>query len=153
MPETLIAFAILVGLGLGVWLLNRRLAGREERRRAKSAAAASAAAHFRLKPAEQEHADAIHEIVQEARTGDLPKIVDRPKLPTVRETVRRYRRKPSHSAKRLPKTRPADPLTGRLPRELEAPVMLPGPPPSFVLESFTQDVWKAAQKIRSGGTR
>lgn len=139
MPDLLIALGILALLGVGVYVLRAKSSSREERRRAKAIADANGR-HEPLTDEEREHADAIHEIVQEARTGDLPKYVDAPRRPTVREVARKYRRPAKHSAKRLPKTRSSNPLTGPLPPQMEQTVMLPGPPPAWHLESFT-DRW------------
>ncbi len=139
MPDVLIAFGILLLLGVGVTVVVRKSGSKEERRRAKAIADANGRRHDPLSDEEREHADAIHEIVQEARTGDLPKYVE-PRRPTVRDIARKYRRPAKHSAKRLPKTRSSNPLTGPLPQQLEPTVMLPGPPPAWHLESFT-DRW------------
>lgn len=143
--NTWIALGIL-GLAVGALVYGVVKSGtKEERRRAKAIAEASGPSHVPLKPEEQELADAWHEDVQEYRTGELPKYVDAPRRPTVREVARKYRHKPSHSAKRLPKSKsaPKTALDGPLPRELAMPVMLPGPIPTTDIADFTGE-WQAA---------
>jgi hypothetical protein len=138
MPNALIAFGILVLLGVVAALVLRKGGSKEERRRAKAIADANGRRHDRLPEDEQQLADAWHEDVQEARTGDLPKYVE-PRRPTVRDIARKYRRPAKHSAKRLPKTRSSNPLTGPLPAELERPVMVPANQPKLVdIGGFTE---------------
>jgi len=95
---------------------------------------------------EEEHAAAIHEIVQEARTGDLPRYRDPAGTNAVREALRRYRRPGKHSAaRRLPKSKPATTaLDGPTPARLEQAVMLPGPTPALDLETFS-GTWSRAE--------
>jgi hypothetical protein len=146
-------------LGAVVRLAQRLFKGgisKEERGRQRSIAAATAPLHgVPLSPEDAELVAAHHEIVVEYRTGEIPKIVDPPRRPTVREVARKYRRRPKHSVKRhaLPKSRPRDPLSDPLQGELEQTVMLPGPPPAWHLESFTTDIWQAAQFRRSGASK
>jgi len=134
--DFLIALGILVILGVGVTFVVRKNSSREERRRAKAISDANGR-HEPLSEEEREHADAIHEIVQEARTGDLPKYRDE-RRPTVREVARKYRRPAKHSAKRPPKSKVVKTaLDGPIRGELAPAVMLPGPTPAWDLESFT----------------
>lgn len=134
-------------LGAFVRLAQRIFKGgisKEERGRQRSIAAASAPLHgLPVAPEDRELVEAHHEIVVEYRTGELPKIVDTPRRPTVREVARKYRRPARHSAKRLPKKQVRDALNGPLPDELSPAVMLPGPPPALQLDSFTTGWTKA----------
>lgn len=154
--DTLIAIAVVfIGAGV-VALLVHKSRTKEERHRAKAIADANGRRHDPLTEEEQRHADAIHEIVQEARTGELPKYRD-PTRPTFRDTVRRYRRSGKHSAKRPapPGSKPVKSvktaLTGPLPAELAPAVMLPGVIPHIDIDTFTGEWAAGSRYVRKVG--
>jgi hypothetical protein len=144
MSDFLIAAGVAVLLGVGFYLVKRKSGTKEERRRAKATRDATVRRHAPMTEEEQELADAWHEDVQQARTGDLPKYRDPSATRAVRDAVRRYQRKGKHSTHRVPKGKPAaSPLDGPLPAQLEQTVMLPGPAPAWHLESFSTSWTKA----------
>jgi hypothetical protein len=147
--DLLITLGILTLLGVGVIVVYRART-KQERRRKKAIADATGRHAPLLNAEEQKLADEWRADVEKVRTGELPRITDEPKRPKVLEVARRYRRPAKHSARRVPRTRARtdDALTGPLPAQLERPVMVPSTPPAWRLESFTTDVWKAAQVVR-----
>lgn len=137
-------------LGAVVRLWRRMFKGgidRWERGRLRSIAAAGAPLHGEALPAaDQELADAHHEIVTEWRTTELPVLA-----PVRRRTVtRRPARWQQVAARRrlAAQHRAADPLTGPLTGPLAAPVVLSSmrssEPPAWHLESFTES-WTTAE--------
>jgi|SRR6185369_2437462 len=155
MADFLITLGVVL-LGVAAFAWTRRGGGKTERRRAKSEADANTRKHEPLTADEQEHAEEIHAIVQEYRTGELAKVVE-PRKPTVRDIARKYRRPAKHSAAKLPKTPKSkrfDPLTSPMP-VTEKPVMLPAQQPQIDIDSFTQgwsrgDVDRMVAKAKAG---
>jgi hypothetical protein len=142
--DFLIGLGLAVLLGVGVLAWTRRGGGKNERRRAKAIADATSRRHEPLNADEQEHAEEIHAIVEEYRTGELPKVVE-PRRPSVREVARKYRRPGKHAATKLPKSKRFDPLTSPM-TVTEKAVMLPATPPvPWELESFTSE-WAAGSR-------
>lgn len=144
--DLLIGLGLAVLLGIGAFAWTRRGGGKNERRRAKAIADATSRRHEPLNADEQEHAEEIHAIVEEYRTGDLPRVRVRAEKPlTVRDVARKYARRSKHSARRVPKSKRFDPLTSPLPLT-EKPVMLPARQPEIDLETFTGE-WEAGSRF------
>lgn len=155
MADFLIGLGVCVLLGISVTLLVRRGGGKVERRRTKAIAEATGRRHDPLPLHEQEHAEEIHALVEEYRTGDLPRVRVRADKPlTVRDVARKYARRSKHSARRVPRSKRFDPLTSPLP-VTEKAVMLPAvQPPPWQLDSFTGE-WAAGSRVvrEMNGTR
>lgn len=146
MADFVIALGVAILLGVGITSWVRRGGGKTERRRAKAIVAATARRHAPLSDEEQEHAEEIHAIVEEYRTGELPKVVE-PRRPSVRDVARKYRRPAKHAARKVPKSKRFDPLTSPMP-VTEKAVMLPARAPQpWDLGGFT-DQWTTADVER-----
>jgi len=144
--DSLITLGVVL-LGVAAYAWTRRGGGKTERQRAKSEAAANTRRHEPLTADEQEHAEEIHAIVQEYRTGELARVVE-PRKPTVRDIARRYSRKPKHGVRKVPRSKRFDPLTDPMP-VTEKPVMLPGPVPKPTnLGEFTEARWRVGDVDR-----
>lgn len=145
--DLLIGCGIAALLGVAVVVYRLRGGGPAERRRARAVIEATTRRHAPMKPAEAEHAAEIHALVEEYRTGELPKIVE-PRKPTVRDLARKYRRPAKHGARKVPRSRRFDPLTGPVTGPMEKAVMLPGRQPQLLdLGGFTEE-WRAGDVDR-----
>jgi hypothetical protein len=147
--DFLIALGIATLLGCGITVLVRRGGGKTERRRTKAIAEATGRRHDPLPQHEQEHAEEIHALVEEYRTGDLPRVRIRADKPlTVRDVARKYARRSKHSARRVPRSKRFDPLTSPLP-VTEKAVMLPARQPQpWHLGEFTEARWRVGDVDR-----